>query len=248
MTTINPIQIMELNKVNFSKTDLAIYNTIRKSPDIVIYKSISKLAETANVSQPAITRFIKTIGYESYREFRSGMAVYLASKQTTSEPESNTPGYFLTLKAMIDSTQHLLTISYMQKLAAYAQRFNRIYTTGQAKSYQPAELMDILSRKTSISVRAIRADYIGETCEIMHNDDLLIIFSVSGASEIMHSLEKTSGEVMLVTANPDSPYHKLIDKTIVLPYATNDPESSSVSPISFDIFAELLLQFMTAAA
>ena len=247
MTSVNPIQIMELNKANFSKTDLQVYDTIRSNPNLVIHKSISKLAETAGVSQPAITRFVKTIGYERYREFRSDMAVYLASLQTTVEKDVSTPGYFLTLKALIDSAQNLLTVGYMQRLVEYLQKFDRIYTSGMGKSFQPSELLEKLARKSDWHVHAVRSDFVSAACEQMQKTDLLIIFTVSGTSDIMRYLEKTSGQIMLVTANADCPYKDIIDKSVVLPSVTDDPEASSVSPVLFDIFVELLTQFMIAS-
>ena len=81
----------------------------------------------------------------------------------------------------------------------------------------------------------------------MQKTDLLIIFTVSGTSDIMRYLEKTSGQIMLVTANADCPYKDIIDKSVVLPSVTDDPEASSVSPVLFDIFVELLTQFMIAS-
>ena len=35
-----------------------------------------------------------------------------------------------------------------------------------------------------------------------------------------------------------------IDRSVVLPYSTCDPEASSVSPVLFDIFVELLVEYL----
>lgn len=39
-------------------------------------------------------------------------------------------------------------------------------------------------------------------------------------------------------------YRNQVDRTIVLPYLTPDPGTSSLSPVMFDILVELLVRYL----
>jgi hypothetical protein len=52
---------------------------------------------------------------------------------------------------------------------------------------------------------------------------------------------------MLVTTNVSHSYQDVVDRTVVLPFLPPDPETCSVSPILFDVFVELLVQYMESA-
>ena len=144
----------------------------------------------------------------------------------------------------MQNSEKLLTPAYLQELAQYINNHANIYATGLAKSFQPAQLFEILMRKKRRTVRAVANDFLGETSAYMDDNDLLILFSVSGRSEIMQSIQHTTGKILLVTANPHPACAEKIDRSVVLPYSTCDPEASSVSPVLFDIFVELLVEYL----
>ena len=56
----------------------------------------------------------------------------------------------------------------------------------------------------------------------------------------MDKIINTEGKILLVTTNAGHPYHDKIDRMILLPYLPPDPETSSISPVLFDILVELL--------
>ena len=157
---------------------------------------------------------------------------------------SNHTGYFHRLYQLLQNSEKLLTPAYLQELAQYINNHANIYATGLAKSFQPAQLFEILMRKKRRTVRAVANDFLGETSAYMDDNDLLILFSVSGRSEIMQSIQHTTGKILLVTANPHPACAEKIGRSVVLPYSTCDPEASSVSPVLFDIFVELLVEYL----
>lgn len=244
MQTINPLQLMELKQSEFTPTDQVISDAIRKNPDQIIYKSISQLAQDIGVSQPAITRFIQGLGFSSYREFRTAMAAFLASTQAEGSGEKGKAGYLLRLEALLDTASHLLTSAFMKKTADYVRQFENVYATGIGKSYQPAELLSILTKKSRLNIQPVHLEYVTDTCETMTKDDLLILYSVSCNPLLMQMVEKNPGKIMLVTAKADYGWRDLIDRAVVLPYVSSDPEADSVSPILFDVFTEMLVQYL----
>ena len=129
-------------------------------------------------------------------------------------------------------------------LARYITSFRRVYATGLAKSYQPAQLLEILMRKNRYDVHAVNIDTLDDLSIVMTEDDLLIVFPVSAASTIMPKALHTSGKILLITANHHCDQMRPGDRTLVLPYVSADPETSPISPVLFDIFVELLVSYL----
>lgn len=205
-------------------------------------KSISRLAEDIGVSQPAISRFIRTVGYESYRQFRVDMSAYLAKDMQKEETEKDIPPYLQLLSRQIDLSKEALGMESMKDLAGYIRSFRKVYATGQGKSFHPAELFEILMRNGAFPVEAVCMDHVAEICASMGAEDLLILFSVSGQSEILHSVHETVGNILLVTANGSAPFASRSSRCLVLPGVTADPEASPISPILFDVLVEILVE------
>lgn len=242
---MNPLQLMELHKTDFTQNDLLIYETISQNPSHVIHMTTSVLAEQCGVSQPALSRFVKNLGYNRYRDFRADLIAWLALKSDQETLSTNHLGYFDKLYHLLQEAEQLMSGDYMQQLAHYVNSFTRVFTSGTSKSFQPAELFEILMRKTRRYVHAISRDFLNEITDYMDENDLLIIFSVSGGPHIMHDAIQANGKIMLVTANPRHAYADRIDKSVVLPYIPPNPESSSISPVLFDIFVELLVSYLS---
>lgn len=242
---MNPLQKMELHKSQFTPNDLLIYETIAKNPSHIIYMTTSTLAEECNVSQPALSRFIKGLGYARYQDFRADLIAWLATQSEKSAQGTNHLGYFNTLYQLLHEAEQLLTADFLKQLVSYINQFDRVFTTGIAKSYHPAELFETLTRKHRRNIQAISRDFLIELADYMDENDLLIIFSVHARPNIMQDAVRSNGKILLVTTNANHNYQDQVDKLVVLPYIPPDPETSSISPILFDIFVELLVFYMS---
>lgn len=241
---MNPLQLMELHKSKFTPNDLLIYETITKNPTHIVRMTTSTLAEECGVSQPALSRFIKSLGYNRYQDFRADLITWL-SKQTEQDAKgSQHLAYFHMLYQLLESVEQLLTAEYIEDLAAYIRGFRRVFTTGAGKSFHPAELFEILMFKTMRYTHALRRDRLIEAADFIDENDLLIVFSVSAQSYIMKDVIGTNGRILLVTANPNHAYKNVIDREVLLPFVPPDPEASSISPILFDMFVELLVPYL----
>lgn len=245
---MNPMQLMELSKDGFSQNDLAIYQAIVANPEQVISKTTSALASDCGVSQPALSRFVKALGYDRYRDFRSDVAAWIASSQAepASTERSRLP-YFDTLRSTLDAVEELLTDELMRDLVAYIRSHQRVYASGAAKSHQPAALLENLMRRNKFGVHAVSNDSVREVVDYMDDDDLLIYFSVSGKQAHLRDITDSGAHVMLVTANERYECRSDIERAVVIPYTGVDAESAPVSPIAFDVFVELLTTYMAMA-
>ncbi len=241
---MNPLQLMDYHKDNFTQNDMLIYETIRANPSNVIHMTTSTLAEACGVSQPALSRFIKSLGYNRYQDFRTDLVSWLALKNEQEAQGTDHLAYFQKLYDTLGEAERLLTNDYMQELTEYIEGFDRVFLSGRGKSYHPAQLFYNLMIKSYRPIQAVPLDYLVEVADFMSENDLLIIFSVSAQPPVMTDACRTNGKILLVTTNANHNYKDEVDRTIVLPYIPPDPETSSVSPILFDVFVELLCSYM----
>jgi hypothetical protein len=100
-------------------------------------------------------------------------------------------------------------------------------------------------RKNQIFVHTVPNDSIAELSDYLDKNDLLIIFSVHAQGTSVEPVINTKAKIMLVTANPNHSYQSRVNKNVVLPFVSIDPESSSVSPVLFNIFVELLISYIS---
>ena len=235
---MNPFLIMEQHKDKFTQNDLRIYQAILEKPEQVTYQSTSKLAENLGVSQPALTRFIKGLGYAKYQDFRSDITTWLARRDSSEASSRMT--YFERLDQLLKETEQVLTEEYMDDLAAFMLSCDRIFSSGIMKSMSPAYLLQYLMRKHDRFVFPVSTDSLIDVADHLNTNDLVILFSVSAQPELMDKVKGTDGKVLLITTNAAHNYQDVVTRTVVLPFLPPSPELCSVSPVLFSVFAELL--------
>ena len=235
---MNPFVIMEQHKDKFTQNDLLIYQAIQEKPEQVTYMSTSKLAETIGISQPALTRFIKGLGYMRYQDFRSDITKWLARRDSAERSSRMT--YFDRLDELLREAEQILTEEYMDDLARFLLNSNHIFASGIMKSMSPAYLLQYLMRKHNRFIYPVPTDSLIDVADHLDSDDLMILFSVSAQPELMDKVTGTNGKVLLITTNPAHNYQDVVTRTVVLPFLPPNPELCSVSPVLFCVFAELL--------
>ena len=92
---MNPLQLMEMHRSDFTPNDLVIYQAILENPDQVVYKTTSRLAEDCGVSQPALSRFVKTLGYNRYQDFRADVSTGLLCRPSRQRKALTTLATFI---------------------------------------------------------------------------------------------------------------------------------------------------------
>ena len=95
---MNTIELMDGSVSSFSKTDRAIYEAIRKFPDIFATSSVTEVANGAGFSKPALTRFAQRLGFGGFIEFQYQFAKDLEERRQRSDAPTNAEVYGSLLK------------------------------------------------------------------------------------------------------------------------------------------------------
>ena len=141
---MNPLQRMELHKADFTQNDQIIYEYIMQNPSDITHLSTSSLAELCGVSQPALSRFVKGLGYARYQDFRAELIRMVAQQTEQAESGQDHLLYFTRLYQLLHEAEQLLTEDYLHDLGNYLCQFPRIFASGIGKSRHAAELLEIL--------------------------------------------------------------------------------------------------------
>ena len=80
---MGPIERLELNKNNLTKSEIEIMEYIKKNPMDIVQFSIIQIAEKANTSKSAVIRLCQKIGYDGFSEFKFDMSRYLVSNNVS---------------------------------------------------------------------------------------------------------------------------------------------------------------------
>ena len=108
---MNVIQIMEQKKTEFTPNDQLIYQKISKDPGKIVQMTTSALSDACGVSQPALTRFVKGLGYTRYQDFRADLIAWLAEQRTQQMPDCDHLEYFSVMNQLLREAEKILTDS-----------------------------------------------------------------------------------------------------------------------------------------
>ncbi len=240
---MNTLELMDGSVSSFSKTDRAIYETIRKFPDMFAASSVTEIANGGGFSKPALTRFAQRLGFGGFVEFQYQFAQDLAERRQRSDAPTNAEVYGGVLKLVEERVDE-------ERLSALIDRMRtsrHVYLMGYNLSRIPAEELNIaLQFDPSICASFPQVDVSQRFAE----DDLLIVYSaVSGSSfnGLMHEFKvgrNTKPYMVLVTTNSKHPLRRNFDEVIALPTAS---VATSDRTVLADTFAFLMFNDVLAS-
>lgn len=245
---MNTIELMDGSVSSFSKTDRAIYEAIRKFPDMFATSSVTEIANGGGFSKPALTRFAQRLGFGGFVEFQYQFAQDLEERRQRSDAPTRAEVYGGLLKLVeerVDRDQLLAVIERMRTS-------RHVYIMGYNLSRIPAEELNIaLQFDPSIQASYPQVD----VSQRFTSDDLLIVYSaVSGDSfkGLMHEFKigrNTKPYMLLVTTNSKHPLRHSFDEIIALPTANVATSDRTVlaDTFAFLMFNDVLTGLLPAA-
>ena len=245
---MNTIELMDSSVSSFSKTDRAIYESLRKFPDMFATRSVTEISNGAGFSKPALTRFAQRLGFGGFVEFQYQFAQDLEERRQRSDAPTNAEVYGGLLKLV----EERLDKAQLQALIERMRASRHVYIMGYNLSRIPAEELNIaLQFDPSIHASYPQID----VSQRFASDDLLIIYTaVSGASHkgLLHEFKvgrNVKPYMVLVTTNSKHPLRRNFDEVFVLPTATVETSDRTVlaDTFSFLMFNDMLTSLLPAA-
>ncbi len=246
---MNTIELMDGSVSSFSKTDRAIYESIRKFPDTFATSSVTQLSLSAGFSKPALTRFAQRLGFSGFVEFQFQFAQDLEQVRARTDAPTSAEVYGSLLKAV----EERLDRSQLSALIDRMRTSGHTYLMGYNLSRIPAEELNIaLQFHADIAVSFPQIDVM----QRFMPDDLLIVYSAVGGDSykgLLHEFKigrNTKPYMVLVTTNSKHPLRRHFDEVIVLPTATITSGSRTVlaDTFAFLMFNDILTALLPAAS
>lgn len=245
---MNTIELMDGSVSSFSKTDRAIYEAIRKFPDLFAMSSVTEIANRGGFSKPALTRFAQRLGFGGFIEFQYQFAQDLEERRQRSDAPTNAEVYGGLLKLV----EERLDRDQLQALVERMRASRHVYLMGYNLSRIPAEELNIaLQFDPSIHASYPQVDVL----QRFASDDLLIIYSAVGGDSyksLLHEFKirrNTKPYMVLVTTNSKHPLRRNFDEVFALPTATVATSNRTVlaDTFSFLMFNDLLTGLLPTA-
>ena len=237
---MNIFEEMELKKKQFTKTDHAVYAMIRKFPDEISSEKVNDLAISWNISQAALTRFAKKLGFTGFTEFQYYYRKALGEPEVTDQN-----GISQQYASVLSKIESICNKELLQGLAEHMLKADIVYAGGASLSRLPVEYMLSLSRFFG-KFRCIQIDPV-EKCSSIRRNDMVMIFSADTGfayKKLSETLDESDERPysVLITFNEKHPLRKHFDQIIVMPSLSPDGIHSTApgEPISFLFFLNLL--------
>ena len=233
---MNTLELMDSSVASYSKTDRAIYESVRKFPDMYATSTVTVLSQRGGFSKPALTRFAQRLGFGGFVEFQYQFAQDLEAARSRTDVPTNAEIYGSLLKAVEERVDR----ARLQGLVDRMRASRHTYLMGYNLSRIPAEELNIaLQFDPAISASFPQIDVPQHFCA----DDLLVIYSaVSGSTYkgLMNEFRmgrNTQPHMVLVTTNSKHPLRRNFHEVFVLP--TSSLASPNVTVMA-DTFAFLM--------
>ena len=244
---MNTIELMDGSVQSFSKTARAIYEAIRKFPDMFATRSVTDLSRDVGFSKPALTRFAQRLGFGGFVEFQFQFAQDMEESRQRSDAPTNAEVYGGVLKAV----EERVDPGQLQGLIDRMQTSRHTYIMGYNLARIPAEELNIaLQFHPTISSSFPQVDVVQRFTE----DDLLIIYSAVGGNSykgLMREFDvgrNAKPYMVLVTTNSKHPLRRNFDEIVVLPTAALGTAGRTIlsDTFAFLMFNDILNEMLPA--
>ncbi|AEB06697.1 transcriptional regulator, RpiR family [Coriobacterium glomerans PW2] len=215
---------MELHKEDLSPREQEIYRLFRDNPEEIAASSSTAIAKRFHVSQSAVSRFCKKVGFRGYGDFRINMVLSFEMRNKPRSRQSRAREDIADdIAAYIREIRIVATDQALGQLCSRISRARLVYTIGQAASSLGARYLAFLLVELSVRAQFVSSGWEEQMLSCMTDEDLIIIFSARNPSQqrFLKALrargEKLQPSVMLITQTARHPLRSLADDIFVLP-------------------------------
>lgn len=234
-------ELMESHKNQFSSTDMRIYENIRKFPDTFADEKISIIVEKMGISQAALTRFSKRLGFDGFNVFQYQFRTdFQKANDAHSDSETNYYGEYL------KSVEQSISKKQLNTLIEHISSCQNILLAGSNLSNIPAKYFQYSMNFTSYKPSFVF--YPSEGTIPVTSEDVFILYSVNSGlafKEYLKGIRKKESYpyCVLITFSKKHVLSKYFDEVVVLPEAHLSETRHTVLPdtFAFLLFTDILL-------
>lgn len=198
-----------------TKTEIKIIDKLMEmKQEELIYFSITELANSINVAEATIIRFVRKLGYNGFQDFKLSISKEIGT--ITPGITSVTQSIAVRMTDAINETYKSLDYELCKKIASLIINARKIGAFGVGNSYITAvEIGNVLAR-IGINVLTspdshLQAMITGNMTE----EDVIILFSVSGSTkdiiDVAEIAKKNNVKIVVITCYDKSPLAKFSD-------------------------------------
>lgn len=251
---MNPLELLENEYPNLTKSEQAITDYILNNPMSVIRFSLTQIAKEARTSNTAVIRLCQKLGYQGFSEFKFSLSRAALSDTHGSDGDGEGAG------VSEDSVTAIVSqyVKYLNQMAAQADMGQirqiaglicgcpRMVIMGNNRTgFSASQLSYRLSRigvaNHLTTDQVVMADYM----EIFGPGDVCLIFSISASKiyrDVIQRMKKKGATVVLFTMNGSSPFKKLCDHYVCLPQISYNKKMGFLDDQAiFFVFIEVLI-------
>ncbi len=248
-----------LNDSEYDSTDAHIASELLRMIKDIDKIPIDIVAKKCSVSKSTVSKFVKKLGFDDYKEFRENAQnekkhseYHKFEQKITSDEKLESAGVHQYLEVLKNDIDHLLDgISMIQirKLAEAIHRFNKVAVFGSM--YSQTAAMDLMYKigaegkyiKTNIDDRK-------QDCYIKNADEdtLIIIFSNSGQYIYENGLipndqsrsfvRNTKGKLAIITSNPEAAGDTSITYPVLYRFTSNVQNHEVIDRIIINLITD----------
>lgn len=236
---------MENNESHFSKAELKVYRYLKNHLFKVETETITKIATLSHSSTSAVLRFCQTLGYKGYKDFRYDVITYL--RETISDRSIDDMDLIISQYETVISQLKTMDRSILNQLVLDLKSNKSIFIYGIYASAIPARFLHLgLQNQNILSHLASDLNMGSHLSNVISDEDILIMFSISGSSyNFKHCLGALSQNMpkasYLISLNEKAESQQYFSHIISLP-GRSFSKSSVIDLQSIStIFVEILL-------
>lgn len=236
--TLDIIELIQTSYYDLTATEQRVADYVMAEYDRVQYMSITQLAEECGTGEATISRFCRSLKLKGFNAFKLELARYCASrKKPVGEDIPDTPlGQSMEVARRsadaVYQTIGLLDPNSVERAVALIEKAQHVVCIGSGGSLVMAEDCRQVFSNVTHKFQVVNDSHSQlSTASIMGENDLLILFSYSGATtagiRVLEKAKENNVPTVLVTRFNKSPASALAD--VVLCCGSNESPFQSGS-------------------
>ncbi|MFD0696450.1 MurR/RpiR family transcriptional regulator [Paenibacillus sp. GCM10027628] len=213
---------------SLTRTEQKIADIISQDPEMVVYGTLTDLAEKAGVGDTSVLRLCRKLGFKGYQEFKLSLAQDLVNPVKSVHSEIEEGDDLATIaskitaenKAFLENTLALLDMRELQKTMEAIEKANKIYFIGVGSSANTAADAKYRFMRLGFNSELVTDSHVmAMTAMLMTKQDVVFAVSTSGSTKDLVDtvrLAKQNGVFFVcLTSHAKSPITQYADAVLL---------------------------------